>query len=756
MIKKDETCTFFKLKESDNYKEWAREMTFALRQIELMRLVNDDQIQSLLYMKEQKKTILEKNEEVRIEKREEVIEKWDINNEKMMSKIEAMCIRAVQMKFKSEWNAKTTWELLRKRYTSHEWVFKWALLNRLKETSYANSIDVSNFDRKMRFILKEIKNQEITIEEYVMIKIINFMSNEFDTYVTVLNESVRKKKALSELDKLLQSLKKKKNRMKSTITLAAMHSEREEHRDWDREGREDFDRFSFWKNNDSSTESYCNVCFYNHEKRQCHHDRMKCYECHKTEHVRRNCSKLRSSTSQSQDERKQIINMIRNTIAQVSSIENTKFVDWILNFECTTHICNNRFRFIDSTYKQHIKTVQIIIDQIVMFCDKESVEINLAVIEMKLLLKEVIHVLEMKHNYMSMNALSKRKLDVFFHHVQPRLMIDNNVMEYIDKLIDCYELYDIQEEEQKVMTFIKKSLDSAVWHGRTAHLNHRNMLKMRNLVKGMKELKTSSSPEKICGFCMTERQQAEISRSSMTRVIKILKLLHLNLKDSLSIVWIDDYSYFLLIKNDFSLLIFVYSLKLKSETHHKLIEFKTLMKKQINMKVKRLRVDEEDEFRDHKWENWCKKTEIKLKSSALYTSQQNEKTERSMYTLMTSVRSILKEKKLSKALWLELVKAVAYIKNRCSKIDEVIFFQTGNEFQSDVSNLWALECRAWVHVSKITDHHKLDSHFWQDIMIDYEEMNQWRIYSSVNRKFMFFETSNLTSWTSTIVSLTKN
>ncbi len=93
---------------------------FALRQIELMRLVNDDQIWSLSYMKEQKKTILEKNEEVRIEKHEEVIEKWDINNKKIMSKIEAMCIRAVQMKFKSEWDAKTTWKSLRKRYTSHE------------------------------------------------------------------------------------------------------------------------------------------------------------------------------------------------------------------------------------------------------------------------------------------------------------------------------------------------------------------------------------------------------------------------------------------------------------------------------------------------------------------------------------------------------------------------------------------------------------------------------------------------------------
>ncbi len=224
MAKEDEARTFPKLKGSDNYKEWAREMTFALRQVELMRLVNDNRIRPLPYTKEQKKAILEKDEEVRIEKREEVIEKWDINNEKVVGKIGAMCTRAVQMEFKSEWDAKTTWKSLRKRYTSHEWAFKWALLNRLEETSYVNSIDVPDFDRKMRFILEEIKNQGITIEEYVTIKIINSMSSDFDTYVTVLNESVRKKKTLSELDELLQSLKKE-NRMKGTITLAAMHSE---------------------------------------------------------------------------------------------------------------------------------------------------------------------------------------------------------------------------------------------------------------------------------------------------------------------------------------------------------------------------------------------------------------------------------------------------------------------------------------------------------------------------------------------------
>ncbi len=119
MAKEDEARTFPKLKGSDNYKEWAREMTFALRQVGLMGLVNGNRIRPLPYTKEQKEAILEKDEEVRIEKREEAIEKWDINNEKVVGKIGAMCTRAVQMEFKSEWNAKTTWESLRKRYTSH-------------------------------------------------------------------------------------------------------------------------------------------------------------------------------------------------------------------------------------------------------------------------------------------------------------------------------------------------------------------------------------------------------------------------------------------------------------------------------------------------------------------------------------------------------------------------------------------------------------------------------------------------------------
>jgi hypothetical protein len=50
-------------------------MKFALKQIELMSLVNDNRSRSLEYMKEQKKAIFKKDNDERIEKHEKVIEK---------------------------------------------------------------------------------------------------------------------------------------------------------------------------------------------------------------------------------------------------------------------------------------------------------------------------------------------------------------------------------------------------------------------------------------------------------------------------------------------------------------------------------------------------------------------------------------------------------------------------------------------------------------------------------------------------------
>ena len=67
-----------------------------------MRIIDGDETELITYTMKQKETLLKKNDENRIERREEALKKWRINNKKAVNKINRMCIKAVQIKFKSE------------------------------------------------------------------------------------------------------------------------------------------------------------------------------------------------------------------------------------------------------------------------------------------------------------------------------------------------------------------------------------------------------------------------------------------------------------------------------------------------------------------------------------------------------------------------------------------------------------------------------------------------------------------------------
>ena len=68
--------------------------------------------------------------------------------------------------------------------------------------------------------------------------------------------------------------------------------------------------------------------------------------------------------------------------------------------------------------------------------------------------------------------------------------------------------------------------------------------------------------------------------------------------------------------------------------------------------------------------------------------------------------------------------------------------------QSDVSYLQALNCRIYVHVSKIIMKHKLNDKSWKEVLMNYEDLNQWNIYNfrtkrvHLSRDVRFDEMSN--------------
>ena len=109
-----------------------------------------------------------------------------------------------------------------------------------------------------------------------------------------------------------------------------------------------------------------------------------------------------------------------------------------------------------------------------------------------------------------------------------------------------------------------------------------------------------------------------------------------------------------------------------------------------------------------------------------------------MYTVMTAVRSILKTMKLSKSIWDVIEDAVIYIKNRIIILNEsdeeaITSFENVNDVLSNISNLRALNCRAYTHVFKTFNRYKLNDRCWKSIHVDYDKNNQWKIYNSRTR-----------------------
>ena len=161
------------------------------------------------------------------------------------------------------------------------------------------------------------------------------------------------------------------------------------------------------------------------------------------------------------------------------------------------------------------------------------------------------------------------------------------------------------------------------------------------------------------------------------------------------------------------------------------------MELQSNCKLRR--ITSRDELRSHTYDAWFKETRVQWEPSAPYTYAQNAIIERAMYTVMASVRSVMKDMKLPKGLWDLIGEAVVYTKNRTITTSaghgkHITPFEGVNKVIPDVSNLRALGRRSYTHIPKSSLRHKLDDRSWKGIFVGYGGSNQWKVYNPNTRR----------------------
>lgn len=182
--------------------------------------------------------------------------------------------------------------------------------------------------------------------------------------------------------------------------------------------------------------------------------------------------------------------------------------------------------------------------------------------------------------------------------------------------------------------------------------------------------------------------------------------------------------YFLSIKDEATLLAFIYPIKSKNETHDKIKEFKSKYENLTEKRLKIVRADRSTEFISKAINSLNSEQGISMEHSAAYMPAQNGRAERTNRTIIESTRLIMKEMKLPDHLWPELVQAVAYTRNRSPGLDGMTPFKKGNDKKPDIRNLRAIGCRVWVKSTK-PGQKKLDSRSWQGILVGYEGTNQY-------------------------------
>ena len=425
------------------------------------------------------------------------------------------------------------------------------------------------------------------------------------------------------------------------------------------------------------------------------------------------------------------IDLIQTTINRLAA--SIKDVVWILDFDATKHVFENRNLFTNFTHDDS-QIVQTASDKNLTIERTKDVIISLSN-QSTLILIDVLFVSDLIVNLISTSRLWHKRIIVSFSSMKlASLRYDSQLVAHADNVNDQFLLRNEvvlamhMNNSQSCFKMSKKTTHIEIWHRRLVHLRYRNVVANAKKVANMKEVHDSFS-KKLCETCLKAKQQSESTRHLMSKTTEFLNEIHVNIEDSLFLTF-RDHRFFLLIKNDVFDMFFVYVLKTKEKIIARLKKFRIWIETQSQKKIKRIQSN--DELRSHQFDVWFKKTDIQWESSTLYTSEQNEVIEKNMYTIVESIRAVHKSFDLSIDLWDATIESIVHIWNRIvtSTISrKIISFEIVNNVQSDVSHLRVLECRFYMHVSKIFMRHKLDDRSWKRILVEYDETNQWKIYN---------------------------
>ena len=475
---------------------------------------------------------------------------------------------------------------------------------------------------------------------------------------------------------------------------------------------------------------------------------IKCYECGKSGHVRKNCFVFQRKTKENDKSFKanRVVEGAASRdkdvmfLASALSVTGDQTNSWLIDSGATSHMCNNIKMFSQFEELDVPVSVEIGDGKILKGIGTGIVNVQLELpnsIVKNCVMSSVLYVPGLAFNLLSVAQIARRGMVASFSDDSCKIVNSNNeLMALGRKEGNLYMLNCSSEVAASCASDLNASEDEMLWHRRFCHLGVSNLRKLVNK-KMVVGLECSPSEDFFCDSCCEGKIHKQPFVKLETRKKRQpLELIHSDVCGKITPSSTGGGQYFLTLIDDSTRYTWIYILKHKSEVFEHFRQWKTLVEKQYGSNVKVLRTDNGGEFTSGEFESFLRNEGIKHEKTIPKTPEQNGVAERKNRTLVEAVRSMLSDSGLPKTFWAEALSTATYVQNRAPTVvlGEKTPYEVLNKRKPNVKHLKVFGCEAYAHVPS-DERSKLASKSRKCVFLGYSNVTKgYRLYDLESRK----------------------
>lgn len=398
----------------------------------------------------------------------------------------------------------------------------------------------------------------------------------------------------------------------------------------------------------------------------------------------------------------------------------TKEIEWILDSGCSDHIVNNVNYFstcidLDNPFK-----VKIGDGKILTATKVGKVNMNFEEFNKEVVVNNVFYIEQMNSNLLSFGKITKNYKIVACGNDAKIYNKNSELVTVAYKKNNIYKINSTLQKDYKIscnMTMKEK------YHKMLGHVNFK-YLEILGKNQLLENMPINFEDEYLkCKVCIENKMHNMKFDHNRRRAKDLLEIIHADLsgphRDGLC-----GEKYFLVIVDDYSKFVKVYTLKSKTETVKNLIAYVNLFENITGKKVKKLRCDNGLEFINSEVRNFSNKKGIIIDTCPPYVHELNGTAERYIRLVMDMARCLLADAKLDRKYWPEAVKAAAYLKNRtlANTVEKKTPYEILLKEKPNIKNLKVYGSKAYVRIPEAKRNSKWAKKAEEGVLVGYENV----------------------------------